>query len=191
MRQRKRRVSVIDRNNPLSAASVFLLIGGIPACILFLDAILDIRPFGNAEDSFAQATTAAMSMIGGTHCARSSSVISARSLAAISAYMTRNAPQVAWDATVERAKLPYACRHEAGRHSFATQMIVRSGKDIKTTMDLGGWENASSLMKYIHSENLDAVAEDVFGASDNGKGQAEIDTKLAHPYNLKVVNLKK
>jgi integrase len=106
-------------------------------------------------------------------------------------YMTRNAPQVAWDSTVKRAKLPYACRHEAGRHSFATQMIVRKGKDIKTTMDLGGWENAASLMKYLHSENLDAVAEDVFGVSDNGKGKAEIDTKLAHPYNLKLVNMKK
>jgi hypothetical protein len=98
---------------------------------------------------------------------------------------------VAWDNTVKRAGLPYACRHEAGRHSFATQMIVRKGKDIKTTMDLGGWESAASLMKYLHSENLDAVAEDVFGSGDNSKAKAGSDTKLAHTYNLKVVNLKK
>ena len=106
-------------------------------------------------------------------------------------YLTRNAPQEAWEATIKRAKLPYACRHEAGRHSFATQMIVRSGKDIKTTMDLGGWESAASVMKYVHSENLEAVAEDVFGAGDNSKDQAGSGTKLTHPYNLKVVNLKK
>ena len=67
-------------------------------------------------------------------------------------YMTRNAPQEAWDSTIKRAELPYVCRHEAGRHSFATQMIVRKGKDIKTTMDLGGWESSTSLMKYLHSE---------------------------------------
>jgi len=106
-------------------------------------------------------------------------------------YMTRNAPQAAWDGTVKRAKLPYACRHEAGRHSFATQMIVRGGKDIKTTMDLGGWESSASLMKYLHSENLGGVAEGVFGASSDSQDQASSDTKLAHTYNLKLANLKK
>ena|SRR5208337_1239187 len=105
--------------------------------------------------------------------------------------MTPGAPQEAWENTVKRAKLPYACRHEAGRHSFATQMMVRNKMDIKTTMDLGGWENAASLMKYLHSENLNTVAEEVFGHEEPANSTASAGTKLAHPLNLKVANSKK
>ena len=99
-------------------------------------------------------------------------------------YMTPGAPQEAWENTVKRAKLPYASRHEAGRHSFATEAIVRKGVDAKTVADLGGWEDPSMLMRrYVHSEKLDDVAERVFGG--------EKDTIATHPLNLKVVNLKK
>ena len=99
-------------------------------------------------------------------------------------YMTPGAMQEAWENTIKRAKLPYASRHEAGRHSFATEAIVRKGVDAKTVADLGGWEDPTLLMRrYVHSEKLDDVAERVFGK--------EIDTELAHPSNLKVVNLKK
>jgi integrase len=103
-------------------------------------------------------------------------------------YMTPGAPQEAWENTVKRARLPYASRHEAGRHSFATEMIVRRGQDVKTTADLGGWEDPTLLMRrYVHSEKLDDVAERVFGR-DNGQASA---TKVAHPSNLKVVGVKK
>ena len=90
----------------------------------------------------------------------------------------------AWTNTCRRAGIPYATHHEAGRHSFATEMIVRRGIDAKTTADLGGWEDPSLLLRrYVHSENLESVAEKVFGRSSG--------TKLAHPSNLSLTKLKK
>jgi integrase len=89
----------------------------------------------------------------------------------------------AWKATCERAGITYVSRHEAGRHSFATTMMVRNKVDIKTTAELGGWEDTKSLMKYLHPENLDKVAEGVFGRSP--------DTKLTRANNLKVARRKK
>lgn len=98
-------------------------------------------------------------------------------------YFKAGCTQAAWERTVARAGLPYASRHEAGRHSFATEMIVRKNVDVKTTADLGGWEDPSLLIRrYAHSEKLDEVAERVFGR--------DIGTKLTHASNLKLVKLK-
>ena len=73
------------------------------------------------------------------------------------------APQGPWRRACEAAGIPYRLRHEAGRHSFATEMIVRKGVDIKTTADMGGWRDARVLLGYAHSEDQAAVAERVFG----------------------------
>jgi len=72
-------------------------------------------------------------------------------------------PQQPWRRACEAAGIPYRLRHEAGRHSFATEMIVRRGIDIKTTAEMGGWRDPRVLLGYAHPENLGDVAERVFG----------------------------
>ena len=108
-------------------------------------------------------------------------------------YMTRNAPARAWDDTIKRAKMPYAFGMRPDGTGSRREMIVRSGKDTKTTTDLGGLENASSLLiaPVVHSEKLDDVAEGVFGASGNSQDQASSDTNLTHTYNPKVAQPEK
>ena len=99
----------------------------------------------------------------------------------VSGYYKPGCPPEMRENTVKRAGLPYASRREAGRHSFATEMIVRRGQDAKT---IGTWQDPTLLMRrYVHSEDLEGVAERVFGC--------QFDTKLAHPSKLKVVNSKK
>jgi integrase len=98
-------------------------------------------------------------------------------------YSTPGCLQGAWANTIKRAGLPYVCRHEAGRHSFATQMMVRSKVDLKTTQVMGGWKNPNSLLKYLHPEDLGGVAETVFGRSS--------DTNLTRTASLKSMGGKK
>jgi len=74
-------------------------------------------------------------------------------------------PYVPWRKACEAAGIPYRLRHEAGRHSFATEMIVRRRVDIKTTAEMGGWKDARVLLGYTHAEDMAAVAEKVFGTS--------------------------
>jgi len=74
-------------------------------------------------------------------------------------------PQQPWRRACAAAGIPYRLRHEAGRHSFATEMIVRRGIDIKTTAEMGGWRDARVLLGYTHAEDMANVAERVFGTS--------------------------
>lgn len=69
-----------------------------------------------------------------------------------------------WAAACTRAGIAYRTRHEAGRHSFATEMIVRQRRDVATTAKLGGWRSPRVLLdRYAHAEALGAVADEVFG----------------------------
>jgi integrase len=69
-----------------------------------------------------------------------------------------------WRAICEAAGIECVTPHQAGRHSFATEMVVRNGVDIPTTMKLGGWKSAKMLTEvYSHPENERGVAEAVFG----------------------------
>ena len=79
-----------------------------------------------------------------------------------------------WQAICETAGIEYAPPHQAGRHSFATEMIVRNKVDIPTTAKLGGWKSHKLLSEvYAHPENERQVAEAVFGK------EAKPDLKLA------------
>jgi integrase len=70
----------------------------------------------------------------------------------------------AWKKVCERAQIPYRVRHEAGRHSFATEALVRRKIDPVTVAKIGGWRNPSQLLStYAHPENLPDVVEEVFG----------------------------
>lgn len=69
-----------------------------------------------------------------------------------------------WRAICVEAGIEYVPPHQAGRHSFATEMIVRNKVDIPTTMKLGGWKSPKVLMgTYAHPENVRQVAEAIFG----------------------------
>lgn len=62
------------------------------------------------------------------------------------------------------AGVEYHCPHEAGRHSFATEMLVRQGVDPVTTARLGNWEDINVMLRhYAHAGDLQAAADASFG----------------------------
>lgn len=69
-----------------------------------------------------------------------------------------------WYAACDRAGIERIPPHQAGRHSFATEMIVRQRVDAQTTAKLGGWKSTRMLDRYTHPEKLEGVVDDVFGA---------------------------
>lgn len=69
-----------------------------------------------------------------------------------------------WKETCRRAGIKYLPPHQAGRHGFGTERIVRQQKDPVTTAALGGWSDPRVLLKtYAHAENLGEEAEASFG----------------------------
>lgn len=90
-------------------------------------------------------------------------------------YQTRYGMGKAMKLTCERAGIEYLSAHQAGRHSFATEMITRQRIDIATTAKLGRWKSTRVLMdNYVHPDNLPGVVSEVFGDQDgklltNGK----------------------
>ncbi|PWJ81572.1 phage integrase family protein [Pseudaminobacter salicylatoxidans] len=64
----------------------------------------------------------------------------------------------------EKAKLPYLGTHQPGRHSFATEMIVRNRIDVVTTAKKGRWSDPQVLLNhYAHEESGSGVIDKVFG----------------------------
>ncbi|TIT96437.1 MAG: hypothetical protein E5W43_21885 [Mesorhizobium sp.] len=64
----------------------------------------------------------------------------------------------------EKAGLPYLGTHQPGRHSFATEMIVRHGVDVATTAAKGRWKTKKLLLEnYTHGEKGKGVIDKVFG----------------------------
>jgi integrase len=71
-----------------------------------------------------------------------------------------------WQAICEEAGIDYIPPHQAGRHSFATEMMVRNKVDVKTTMEIGGWNSPGVLIaNYTHPEGKRKVAEEIFGGT--------------------------
>lgn len=68
-------------------------------------------------------------------------------------------------AACEAAGIEYLGTHQPGRHTFATEMMVRNGVDVATTAKLGGWRSHRLLTEtYVHAENERAVLNQVFGS---------------------------
>lgn len=62
------------------------------------------------------------------------------------------------------AGIPYLGTHQPGRHSFATEMIVKNRVDIATTASKGRWKTKKVLMDhYTHGETGKGVIDKVFG----------------------------
>lgn len=84
-----------------------------------------------------------------------------------------------WSAICKAAEIDYVPPHQAGRHSFATEMMVRNKVDIKTTMLTGGWKSPTVLMGYTHPEQQREILEGIFGdtKSPGPRGTKASDTK--------------
>lgn len=87
-------------------------------------------------------------------------------------YKNRNSILRAWKKAVEKAGIPYLDRHEAGRHGFATETIVRRKVDIPTAADAGGWKSRRLMLEtYAHGEGVKEMIQDVFGTPVSQQGR--------------------
>lgn len=69
-----------------------------------------------------------------------------------------------WDKAVKKAEIEKLTPHEAGRHGFATELIVRNGIDIPTTAKMGNWKSHRLLSEtYAHPERERATVLKIFG----------------------------
>ncbi len=85
-------------------------------------------------------------------------------------YSERGSVRQSWNNVVKRAGLeklsPHCCRH-----GFATTML-HQGYDVKTVAELGGWKDATTVLRtYAHAINDKTVTDTLF------------DTNLAQPNN--------
>jgi integrase len=84
-------------------------------------------------------------------------------------YSQRRHIYQAWKQTCLAAGIDYVPPHQAGRHSFATEMIVRNQQDVATTAALGNWKSARLLLeRYAHAERLRETSDRVFGGAETG-----------------------
>jgi integrase len=80
-------------------------------------------------------------------------------------YVSRHSVYGPWKTTCRRAGMEYVPPHQAGQHSFATEMITRNGKPVATTADLGRWKDRRTLHdRYAHGEGHSEAIEQVFAS---------------------------
>lgn len=86
------------------------------------------------------------------------------------AYSSRSTVNKTWNTVVANAKIaPLTC-HEAGRHGFATEMVVRHNVDVATAADRGGWESKRLMLEtYVHGKEGREVIDTVFGGKRQNK----------------------
>jgi integrase len=73
-----------------------------------------------------------------------------------------------WKRACKAANIIYVPPHQAGRHTFATEMIVRNNRDARTTAELGGWKSVKLLLdRYVHPENAKGTINAVFGTKSS------------------------
>ena len=79
-------------------------------------------------------------------------------------FSTRHSVYRAWNKAVNEAKIEKLSPHEAGRHGFGTEMIVRHGVDIPTVAKMGNWKSHRLLSEtYAHPERERETIMKVFG----------------------------
>lgn len=70
----------------------------------------------------------------------------------------------------EEAGIPYLGTHQPGRHSFATEMLVKNRIDVATTAKKGRWKSKKILVEhYAHGDDGREVIDKVFGKKKRGK----------------------
>lgn len=84
-------------------------------------------------------------------------------------FASRHSVARQWAGTIKAAGIQPLTRHEAGRHGFGTELIVRNGVDIPTAAKLGNWKSHRLLSEtYAHPENERATLDRVFGGRNKG-----------------------
>jgi hypothetical protein len=97
-------------------------------------------------------------------------------------WATSYAARKPWKKICDLAGIPHLTPHEAGRHGFGTEMIVRHRLDVVTAAKMGRWRDPTVLVRrYAHALNLPETAEDVFG----DRGTVEIGTPLTQRKRVK------
>jgi len=87
-------------------------------------------------------------------------------------FSSRHSVYGIWKRACERAGLAYVPPHQAGRHSFATEMIERHGKSVAATAKAGHWKSHRLLSEsYTHPEELRGAIDDVFGQATPAAGR--------------------
>jgi len=75
----------------------------------------------------------------------------------------KDTAQKHWKKVIETG-VPKLTTHEAGRHGFGTEMVVRNGVDAATAADAGGWKSKRLMMDtYVHGDRRREVIDKVFG----------------------------
>lgn len=86
-------------------------------------------------------------------------------------YAARDSVYKKWKRICRKANIDPLMPHSAGRHGFATEMLVRNKLDPNTVAKTGRWADVSLLMNtYAHSEDAE---EKVQQAIRTGRVQAE------------------
>ena len=87
-------------------------------------------------------------------------------------YASRHSVKSAWHSTCVAAGIECVPPHQAGRHSFATQLNA-AGIDPKTAMEAGGWKSARLyLERYVHGDDAaDRIAQ-VFEPPTEGRPES-------------------
>lgn len=66
----------------------------------------------------------------------------------------------------QKAGIAYLGTHQPGRHSFATELVIRRGIDPKTAADIGNWKSVRILLEnYAHADDPRGVVNEVFGTA--------------------------
>lgn len=69
-------------------------------------------------------------------------------------YATKDGVYKAWKTACKRAGTPEIMPHAAGRHGFATEMLVRQKLDVATVARAGRWSDRALMQKtYMHDED--------------------------------------
>lgn len=78
-------------------------------------------------------------------------------------YQGKDSVYGTWKRACERAGIEYIRPHGAGRHGFATEMMVRQGLDPMTVAEAGRWVDVRMLFEtYAHAEGTDEKIQQAF-----------------------------
>ena len=82
-------------------------------------------------------------------------------------HSSRHSCAKAWNTTCEKAGIEHITPHPAGRHGFATELLVRQGLDVATVQEAGRWSSPAVLLNtYVHAEG---TTDKVLNALENGR----------------------
>ncbi|MCB1424092.1 MAG: tyrosine-type recombinase/integrase [Nitratireductor sp.] len=78
-------------------------------------------------------------------------------------YNSRSSVDKAWRRAEKKAKIEHRSPHEAGRHGFFTETIIRKGLDPRTAAEGGGAQSVRLVMEtYVHPERTAEAIRSVF-----------------------------